>query len=105
MQLWYVHNPFNLHPPPTTYFSLPFSPPPPPPAPRNSIPLVAAEGQRQSTTGNLSLYKGSLVGADGNRPVYLLDLEGENGTLPKEMEQEATQFMVYFAPSPTLYLF
>lgn len=64
-----------------------------------SIPLVATEGQRQSTTGNVSLYKSVLTIPlmDNNResrPVILLDLEGEDGNIPRSLDNEVVLFLV-----------
>jgi len=59
--------------------------------------LVAAEGQGRSTTGNISLFKGSVLKRNNEmerREVFLLDLEGENGNLPTELVNEAKRFFV-----------
>lgn len=61
------------------------------------IPLVAVEGQHRSTTGNISLFKGVLVKRNPSlerSTVFLLDLEGENGNVPKALEQDIAYCVV-----------
>lgn len=60
------------------------------------IPLLATAGQEKSTTGNVSMFYGTLpkVNEEGSHPTLVLDLEGEDGVLPIGLKQTVKEFLV-----------
>jgi hypothetical protein len=74
-------------------------------------PSVAEDGQAEPTTGNIHIYCGELPAGEfqsklfdppktnfAHRKIFLVDVEGENGKVPRLLKRSFHEFLVRFLP-------